>query len=139
MTYIAVGLQVIDFLLVYPTFKGKKFFPNQVVIVIETIITIIVLLGCLYSKISGNLKIMNPLLVLLTIRLCLGFLNNPSEEASPNYQMRRAIKNSSQIAVILLNINLMIKTLKASKWNGLVLVFILVFIMSSIVLGNANY
>ena len=53
VTYIAAILQLVDFLLVYPKFKEKKFFPNQVVIVNETIVTIVVLLGCIYSKITG--------------------------------------------------------------------------------------
>ena len=96
-----ITLFVTDVSMVYPRFMKKKFFPNQVAIVGEAIVTLPLYILMIHSFCRKTTRFIKVMMVLLAIRLQFGFFQLPGPEVGLNVQARGLNKAVAQALIII--------------------------------------
>ena len=83
MLFITTMRLIADAYLQYPNFLKYKTYTYRVVMICELSLSIIVILGCVHSKIKEQLKYINILMTIMSVKMVLGFLiMNQNEDDS---------------------------------------------------------
>ena len=85
---ISIVLAVTDFAMIYPRFHQKKLWPNQVAIIVEGMAQFPVYFLLAHSFLRKSLANVKAMMVLMVVRIQMGFLQLPGEEVGVNHDAR---------------------------------------------------
>ena len=103
---------ITDYAMVYPQFLNKKFFPQQLGMILQMIVSYPMYILIVHSFCSKSLRFVRHMTILLGFRVLFGFFNEVGPEMGINFNTRSMTKTLAQTQIIMCNIQLVSQIFK---------------------------